>query len=140
MADYNYIIEDHQELTGVGRRSHDQIDTILDYVLNYISNGGSSDGSGSWNNFSHEFTAADLANEVSPSVVRVALPAGMSLSNSPVIIGSIDGRVTEAGNGWQPSEDGTAIEIYIPTDEAERNLYLSAQPTYAIKWATPIPI
>lgn len=132
MADYNYIIEDHQELTGIGRRTHEQIDAILDDFLTFISNSGGL--SAVWHNFTHKFEESDLLNEVSPSIIRVALPAGMSLTNSPIITGSIDGRISPEGQGWRPSVDGNAIEIYIPVDQIERSLYLRAQPVYRVVW------
>jgi len=127
MADYNYIIENHQELTGVGRRTHDQIDAILDYVLAGANNGV-------WKSFYHVFTEADLVNEISPAVVRIDLPTGMSLTNASVIIMSIDGRIAEIGEGWRPTSDGKGFELYIPTNSSARDLYVNAEPVYLIKW------
>ena len=86
-------------------------------------------------NFVFTLEAPMLANEVSPGVIRVPLPVGESLVGASNITGYVDGRLSPQDRGWRPSSDLQAIEIYIPTNPQDRNIYLDAELEFNILWA-----
>jgi hypothetical protein len=126
-----YSIEDHSELTTIGSLTHPQIEdalTSLDDRVTAIETG--------WHKFVYRLSPGDLAYEISPEVVRLVLPLGLSFTGALVIIGMVDGRTQDVGFGWQPSGDGLALEIFLPLDPGKRVKFLAGV-EYLIYWLSP---
>lgn len=120
----SYIPEDHSELTGVGRRTHTEIDEVLDSIS----------GIGSWKEVALALTPSLITNnEVTPQIVRIPLPSGLDLTGAKALIGSMDGRHAPSGSCWQPASNGLAIEVFVPSG-ARRAHYIAGQPVYYVQW------
>lgn len=120
----SYIPEDHTELTGIGRRTHDEIDQALDSVASI----------GTWKRTSVALTPTLIATaEVLPQLVRIPLPSGMDLTGAKTITASMDGRYAPEGSCWQPSTDGLSIEVFVPSG-SRRAHYIAGAPVYYLQW------
>jgi hypothetical protein len=122
----DYIPESHTELTDIGVRTHPQIDQALDNLAASVG--------AAWDRFTVALNAGHLVGEVVPSVVRINLPVGKTFVGAKVIMGYVDGRLQDPGYGWQIASDDLAIEVYVPTNPAQRARYLAAAVKYDVIW------
>jgi hypothetical protein len=71
-------------------------------------------------------------NEHLPGVLSVRAP--QPLAAATVVMGLFDGLDKHEDTGWRVSSDRKSFEIWFPTDPAERDLWLSVQPTWSFVW------
>lgn len=108
---------------------------VLELVSELIQGPAGKDGITSLNrHISLILNSSQLPNEISPGVISIGLPIGYSLNSSPLVMAFVDGRQQPEGFGWQPSTDGTRVELHLPTNPTLRATYLSAQPEFEIFW------
>lgn len=121
----SYVPERHSELQEIGRRTHEEIDDILD---------GLGASGATWKVFEVTLESAHLVGEVSPTVVRIPLPNGMTFAGAQLIRGYVDGIRQPVEYGWRPADDDIAIEVYVPTDVQLRARYLANATLYTVEW------
>lgn len=121
----NYIIEHHDELGGIGRRSHPEIDLLLDRLE-----------SAKWEHHIFNITSASLAYEVSPGILRIPLPSTVKpIYSAKTVLSYMDGRATPSGRGWSVVDGVHAVDVFVPVDPDLRARYLADEGVeYELYW------